>query len=213
MSSVLMWWGQTSYWGDALSHGLLANFGPNARIELRSGVTGPGCGNWNCGREHTHFYSLATYHLSPPRMPEGGCKFESRPVTNFSGYVEGWTLNGGWFDDPDAKFGYRLRQYVYVGGTYIGKTEQRYPRRINIDGEEDEWDIYTFPNSVTHPAFVWFLDRDKDLEIDVEIRFSLNVEGTGKLRFYGSSDYQWPWPWGSDPFHMITPQWSIQSID
>ncbi|MFW9996650.1 MAG: hypothetical protein ACFFD4_31695 [Candidatus Odinarchaeota archaeon] len=213
MTSVMMWWGQTSYWGDALSHGLSASFGPNG-IELRHGVTGPGCGNYNCGREHTYFYSRATYHLSPPRMPEGGCKFESRPITEFSGCLEGHTLDGAWFDDPDAKFGYRLRQYVYVGGTYFGMTEQKNPRQINIEGEENEFDIFTFPNSRTHPAFTFFLDRGKDLEIDIEIRFSLNVEGTGRLEFLGSSNYftqDNPLLWNS--FYMNTPQWSIQSVD
>lgn len=212
MASVMMWWGSSYAYGDTLEHGVYAQFGPNG-LELRGGVEGPGCGMFNCGREHTYFYLLATYHLAPHRMPEGGCKFESRPVTNFRGWVSGSTDHGALTgDDPDAKFGYRLRQYVYQDGVLIGMTEQKNPRKINIEGEEDEYDSFTLPETRTHPAFTWFLDKEKTLEIDVEIRFSLNVEGTGRLNFHGLGYDIVPMPW-DPPFSMTTPQWSIQSVD
>lgn len=200
MSTGSMWWGSSWINSNAPDLTWVMGVGTNTNLAKVSGkIHGPGCGV-RCGRKVRRVWYEADFYLQTNRMPEIGCVFKSKPVALFSGSrtVRGTTGSGSTLDDPDAKFSFRLRQDIYEDNIRIGRADRRFKRRVNISGEEDEEEEYTFPQTVNFSEYTWTIDRTKLLHIALGIRFTLNVEGTGEIEFL-------------NPFTFKAPMWNIIS--
>lgn len=203
MSTVQMFWGSSDI-PSGIPANLSANYTSNARGLIISGMaSGPGCGRSSCG-ERTHYLTfLGRFYVSKQRMPYQGTEFTSRPNIHFDGQLHGSTGGGAWFDDPSAVCGIRIRQIIYSGSNYVGSTELRMPKLVEIvdRSRDSEWEP-VFGNRRV-PSLTWTLDRDRNLEIDIEVRFTMKLEGTGAITYYNGN---------LEPgFTFNIPQWFIDS--
>lgn len=207
MSSVEIWWGQTSWSYPA---GVNLSFGTGG-LQINGNVSGPGCGCFSCDSRRANLTILGQYFLSKDRMPEGyGYLWSSRPEIAFGAArtIGGWTLGGAFVEPADqssAKCTLKARQLAYQGGQLIASSEKS-QRLINISNRDWETREYLLPHTFELKTIFFPLDRTQDLEIDVAIDFDMDLEGSGRI-FYNSI-------WDVDAhLQLDVPQWLVYALE
>jgi len=206
--SAEMWWGRTGWSWPASRRGGRWN-------SVRGGVDFTGfqtgrtrsesCGAFDCSSVRREIRILSQFFLNMGRMPIGGRTFLSSPRVFFSGTVRATT--GGSltiFDDPQAICDLELRQTILRGGTLIQNS--LYSERLAATPESThESRSHVMPANIPFRTATFELDRGFNLEIDLDIRFKIYLEGEAHVGLSTRAD--------DLPFIVMTPQWSIFSVD